>query len=93
MLKKIGKVGGKDHPRKSINRNPTTNDDMFWFFIYAIVAKYIIIATPNASSRKNKALLKISELPGTLVKIFLIILPLLVVYPVFTTSARTFPFF
>ncbi len=50
-------------------------------------------ATTKASNKKNKALLNISEFSGTLVNIFLIILPLLVVYPVFMTSASALPFF
>lgn len=62
-----------------MNLKPTINDEIFFDCMYTIVAKYIIIATLNASSRKNKAFLNIYEGTDTLVNIFRIIRPLLVV--------------
>lgn len=51
------------------------------------------VATIKASIKKIKALLNRSDFVGTFVKIFRIILPLLVEYPVLTTKASTSPFF
>lgn len=91
VLKYIGNVGGNAHPKESTNLNPMNKSDTFLLFKKDIVEKQSTIETKNVEKKKFKALLNISVVVGCFVRIFLMILPLLVKYPVQTTRARTVP--
>lgn len=58
-LKKIGRVGGNDHPKKSMNLIPIICPDKFLERAKAMVAKYNIMAMMKTSPKNKSPLVNI----------------------------------
>ena len=87
-LKKMGRGGGAEDTKKSINLKNTNNLDISLLSCKNSVVKKVIMLTMSTIKIKPRVDLSISGSFIVLFSIFLIILPLWLVKPVFITMAK-----
>jgi len=90
-LNRIGKGGGIEEAKKSINLKKINNFSISFCSNRKRVQKNVIILTMVTSKTKINVVLNISGSFTVLLTIFLIIRPLWVVKPVLITTAKVFP--